>query len=237
MYERFTGHARKVMQLANQEALRFNHAYIDPLHILLGLIKDGSGTACEILKNHGIDFSKLRYEIEKRTQSGPDMVSLGKLPQTPSAKKVIEHAMEEARGMNHDYVGTEHLLLGILRDISSAATNVLTKECGITLAKVREEVVNLSGIEEAIPASTSGQTLQLQAGQVFLDFLSDAGASADEVVTLLQILRRPQPPSDATDELVVLYLYVVRGQVMLPFERLVAGLKGHDPSRKAVPTS
>src|SRR6187549_3602854 len=97
MYERFTDRARKVMQLANQEAQRFNHEYIGTEHILLGLVKEGSGVAANVLKNLEVDLRKIRLEVEKIVQSGPDMVTMGKLPQTPRAKKVIEYAMEDAR--------------------------------------------------------------------------------------------------------------------------------------------
>src|SRR6266568_4978639 len=92
MYERFTDRARKVMQLANQEAQRFNHEYIGTEHILLGLIQEGSGVAANVLKNLDIDLRKVRAEVEKVVQASPDMAMLGKLPQTPRAKKVIEYA-------------------------------------------------------------------------------------------------------------------------------------------------
>ena len=116
MYERFTDRARKVMQLANQEAQRFNHEYIGTEHILLGLVKEGSGVAANVLKNLDVDLRKIRLEVEKLLQSGPDMVTMSRLPQTPRAKKVIEYAMEEARNLGHNYVGTEHILLGLLRE-------------------------------------------------------------------------------------------------------------------------
>src|SRR5437763_446973 len=95
MYERFTDRARKVMQLANQEAQRFNHEYIGTEHVLLGLIKEGSGVAANVLKNLDVDLRKIRNEVEKIVQAGPDMVTMGKLPQTPRAKKVIEYAIDE----------------------------------------------------------------------------------------------------------------------------------------------
>ena len=99
MYERFTDRARKVMQLANQEAQRFNHEYVGTEHVLLGLIKEGSGVAANVLKNLDVDLRKIRNEVEKIVQAGPDMVTMGKLPQTPRAKKVIEYAIEEARNL------------------------------------------------------------------------------------------------------------------------------------------
>jgi ATP-dependent Clp protease ATP-binding subunit ClpC len=144
MYERFTDRARKVMQLANQEAQRFNHEYVGTEHVLLGLVKEGSGVAANVLKNLDVDLRKIRVEVEKIVQSGPDMVTMGKLPQTPRAKKVIEYAIEEARNLNHNYVGTEHLLLGLLREQEGVAAQVLMN-LGLKLEEVREEVLNLLG--------------------------------------------------------------------------------------------
>ena len=144
MYERFTDRARKVMQLANQEAQRFNHEYIGTEHILLGLIKEGSGVAANVLKNLDIDLRKIRLEVEKLVQSGPDMVTMGKLAQTPRAKKVLEYSLEEARNLNHNYVGTEHILLGLLREQEGVAAQVLMN-LGLKLEEVREEVLNLLG--------------------------------------------------------------------------------------------
>src|SRR5258708_5986735 len=144
MSERFTDRARKVRQLAKQEAQRFNHEYIGTEHILLGLVKEGSGVAANVLKNLDVDLRKIRLEVEKIVQSGPDMVTMGKLPQTPRAKKVIEYSMEEARNLNHNYVGTEHILLGLLREQEGVAAQVLMN-LGLKLEDVREEVLNLLG--------------------------------------------------------------------------------------------
>ncbi len=144
MFERFTDRARKVMALANQEAQRFNHEYIGTEHILLGLVKEGSGVGATVLKNLDIDLRKVRLEVEKLVKSGPDMVTMGKLPQTPRAKKVIEYAIEEARNLGHNYVGTEHLLLGLLREKDGVAAQVLMN-LGLKLEEVREEVLNLLG--------------------------------------------------------------------------------------------
>ncbi len=144
MFERFTDRARKVMALANQEAQRFNHEYIGTEHILLGLVKEGSGVGAQVLKNLDVDIKKLRLEIEKLVKSGPDMVTMGKLPQTPRAKKVIEYAIEEARSLNHNYVGTEHILLGLLRETEGIAAQVMMN-LGLKLEDVRQEVLNLLG--------------------------------------------------------------------------------------------
>src|ERR1043165_3191717 len=154
MFERFTDRARKAMALANQEAQRFNHEYIGTEHILLGLVKEGSGIGANVLKNLDIDLRKIRLEVEKIVQAGPDMVTMGKLPQTPRAKKVIEYSIEEARTLNHNYVGTEHLLLGLLREQEGVAAQVLMN-LGLKLEDVREEVLNLlgAGVENEEPAS------------------------------------------------------------------------------------
>jgi len=156
MYTQFTDRARKVMQLANQEAQRLNHEYIGTEHVLLGLIKEGSGVAANVLKNLDVDLRKIRLEAEKLVQSGPDMVTIGKLPQTPRAKKVIEYALEEARGMNHNYVGTEHILLGLLRVQEGVAAQVLMN-LGLKLEEVREEVRMIvgTGVEQPNRGSTN----------------------------------------------------------------------------------
>ncbi|ARN56446.1 ATP-dependent Clp protease ATP-binding subunit [Sedimentisphaera salicampi] len=149
MFERFTDRARKVMALANQEALRFNHESLGTEHILLGLSKEGSGVGANVLKNLGVDVNKLRIEVEKYVKSGPNVISAGKLPQTPKSKRVIEYAIEEARSLNHNYVGTEHLLLGLLRVSDGIAAQILMN-LGLKLDTVRDEVLNLlgSGMEQ-----------------------------------------------------------------------------------------
>jgi ATP-dependent Clp protease ATP-binding subunit ClpA len=144
MYDRFTDRARMVMRLADQEACRFNHEYIGTEHILIGLVKEGAGVAANVLKNHGIELHKVRLEVEKIVPPGPDMAMIGKLPQTPRAKKVIEYSIEEARKLNHNYVGTEHLLLGLMREGEGVAAQVLAR-LGLTPQRVREEVVRLVG--------------------------------------------------------------------------------------------
>jgi ATP-dependent Clp protease ATP-binding subunit ClpC len=144
MYERFTDRARKVMVLANQEALRFRHEYIGTEHILLGLICEGSGVAANALKNLDIDLRKVRLEVEKIVLPGPDVVAQKQLSQTPRAKRVLDFAAEESRKLNHEYIGTEHLLLGLLREEEVVAAQVLMN-LGLRLSSVRDEVLNLLG--------------------------------------------------------------------------------------------
>jgi len=145
-YDRFTDRARKVMGYARQEAQRFNHEYIGTEHILLGLVKEGSGVAANVLHNLDVDLKKIRLEVEKLVQSGPELVTKGNLPFTPRAKKVLEYSLEEARNLGHNYIGTEHLLLGLLREHEGVAAHVLMN-LGLKLEDVRQEVLNLLGAE------------------------------------------------------------------------------------------
>jgi four helix bundle protein len=147
MFQHFTDRARKVMALANQEAQRCNHEYLGTEHILWGIVKEGSGVGATVLKNLGVDLKKLRLEVEKLVKSGPDMVTMGKLPNTPRAKRVVEYAIEEARACHHNYVGTEHLLLGLLRESEGIAAQVLMN-LGLQLGQVRNEVLRLLGVAE-----------------------------------------------------------------------------------------
>lgn len=147
MFEKFTDRSGKVMGLANQEAQRFNHEYIGTEHILLGLVKEGSGVGAGVLKNFGVDLKKVRLEVEKLLPSGPDTIIRGKIPLTPRATKVAEYANEEARNLGHNYVGTEHLLLGLLRDPESTAVKVLLA-LGLQPEKIRKAILNLIGDEE-----------------------------------------------------------------------------------------
>ena len=144
MFERFTDRARKVMALANQEAQRFNHEYIGSEHILLGLIKEGSGVGAEVLKRRDVDLRKTRAEVEKMIRPGPREVSIGRLPQTPRAKKVIEYAIDEARRMGHGHVETEHILLGLVRESDGVAAQVLLN-LGLKLEEVRTATLELIG--------------------------------------------------------------------------------------------
>jgi hypothetical protein len=140
MYEHFTSRARKAMQLANQEAHRMNHDHLGTEHILLGLVKEGSGVAASVLKDRRIDLPKIRVQIEKIVRTGPDIATPGKLPPTPRAKNVIAFAIEEVRSLNQDHVGTEHILLGLLREKEGAAAQVLLN-LGVNFDALRKRVL------------------------------------------------------------------------------------------------
>jgi len=136
MFNRFTERARRVIVLARQEAGRLNHDYIGVEHLLLGLIKMGEGLAVDILRGLGIDLDSLRLEVEKIIKSGPSTLTVGDLPFTPRSKKVLELAVDEARNLGHNYVGTEHLLLGLVREREGIAARVL-ESMGVDLEKAR----------------------------------------------------------------------------------------------------
>jgi ATP-dependent Clp protease ATP-binding subunit ClpC len=168
------------MQLAQQEAQRFNHEYIGTEHILMGLIKEGSGVAASILKTLDVDLRKVRLKVEVLVQCGPDMVTMGKLPQTPRAKKVIEYAMDEARTLNHNYVGTEHILLGLIKEPEGVACEVLTS-FGLNLETVRNEVLYLLGL------TNDNSQLHKEAMQKIVRIIADCFVGADLRPALIEI--------------------------------------------------
>jgi ATP-dependent Clp protease ATP-binding subunit ClpA len=139
MFERFTDRARKIMALANRQAIQFHHEYIGTEHILLGLVEEGCGVGANALKGLGIDLLSVRRAVEKLIKAGPEMVTMGKLPQTPRVKKVIELAIIEARNLNHNYLGSEHLLLGLIREPNGVGGTVL-RNMGLELMQVRNEI-------------------------------------------------------------------------------------------------
>ncbi len=148
MFDRFTDRAKKVMNLARQEAQWFNHEYLGTEHILLGLVQEGSGVAANVLKQMGVDLNKIRVEVEKIVKSGPTHPPMGQLPFTPRAKKVLELSMEEAQSLGHNYIGTEHLLLGLIKENEGIAAQVLMN-LSIKLEDVREEVLDFLGADNS----------------------------------------------------------------------------------------
>ena len=151
-FNRFTERARKVVLLAKEEAKRLNHDYIGTEHILLGLVKEGEGVAAAVLSSLGLDAENIRAEIEKLIQAGESQITAADIPFTPRAKKVIELAMDEARNLGHNYIGTEHILLGLIREGDGVASQVLLN-MGLDLKIVRDEVLSLLG--SSIPGYTS----------------------------------------------------------------------------------
>src|SRR3984885_5622627 len=144
MFNRFTERARKVIVYAKEEAKRFNHDYIGTEHLLLGLIREGEGVAAAVLQKLGLDLETIRLEVEKLVQAGPATQVVGDIPFTPRSKKTLELSAEEARALGHNYIGTEHLLLGLVKEGEGMAYRVLLN-LGLDLGKLRNEVMDLLG--------------------------------------------------------------------------------------------
>lgn len=139
MYEQFSDRARKVMQLANQRAQHFNQEYIQPEHILLGIIKEGTGGGRNVLLKLGVDLERLDSEIVETIKDGPEMITMGKLPLASGATSVIEYALKSSLDMQHRFIGTEHLLLGLLQCKDSVPQTALNKN-GVTIENARQQV-------------------------------------------------------------------------------------------------
>jgi ATP-dependent Clp protease ATP-binding subunit ClpC len=150
----FTDRVRKVLQMAREEAARLHHEYVGTEHILLGLIREGEGVAAAVLTNLNVDLEDIQQKIEETVKKGKAAAAAGPdLPYTSRAKKVLELAMTEARELNHSYVGTEHLLLGLLREEKGIAAQVLT-DAGVNLEQSRAETLRLLGSD--MPQASSG---------------------------------------------------------------------------------
>src|SRR5437867_2830789 len=153
----FTDRVRKVLQMAREEAARLHHEYVGTEHILLGLIREGEGVAAAVLTNLNVDLEDIQQKIEETVKKGKAAAAAGPdLPYTSRAKKVLELAMTEARELNHSYVGTEHLLLGLLREEKGIAAQVLT-DAGVNLEQSRAETLRLLG-SDMPQTSASGST-------------------------------------------------------------------------------
>src|ERR1700751_534535 len=155
-FDKFTERARKVLQLAQEEAQRFNHNYIGTEHLLLGLVREGEGVAAKVLGNLGVELNKVRSAVEFIIGRG-DRTVAGDIGLTPRAKKVIELSVDGARRLNHHYIGTEHLLLGLVREGEGIAAGVL-ESLGVNLEKVRHQVIATLGQQhpQAAEAAAAG---------------------------------------------------------------------------------
>src|SRR5229473_6426538 len=155
-FDKFTERARKVLSLAQEEAQRFQHNYIGTEHLLLGLVREGEGVAAKVLSNLGVELNKVRSAVEFIIGRG-DRIVLGEIGLTPRAKKVIELAVDEARRLNHHYIGTEHLLLGLVREGEGIAAGVLAS-LGVNLEKVRTQTIQVLSMSAASHVSWQADT-------------------------------------------------------------------------------
>jgi ATP-dependent Clp protease ATP-binding subunit ClpC len=156
----FTPRAQQVLALARKEADRFNHNFVGTEHLLLGLIKLGQGVAVNVLQKLGLDLETVRMEVEKQVGTGPDQKMIGNIPYTPRVKKVLALAAKEAKNLNHTYVGTEHILLGLLREGDGVAARVL-KNLDVDIEQTRQEILkeldpNFAAQEEQPPGEGAG---------------------------------------------------------------------------------
>src|SRR5512140_3687314 len=158
-FDKFTERARKVLTLAQEEAQRFNHNYIGTEHLLLGLVREGDGVAAKVLSNLGVELNRWRSAVEFSIGRG-DRASSGEIGLTPRAKKVIELAVDEARRLGHSYIGTEHLLLGLVREGEGIAAGVL-ESLGVNLERVRAETTRI--LSQSTPQAAAAGTGARQA--------------------------------------------------------------------------
>src|SRR5215213_10099343 len=154
----FTPRAQQVLALARKEADRFNHNFVGTEHLLLGLIKLGQGVAVNVLQKIGLDLETVRMEVEKLVGTGPDQKMIGNIPYTPRVKKVLSLAAKEAKALNHTYVGTEHILLGLLREGDGVAARVL-KNMDVDIEQTRQEI-----LKELDPNFNSGEDAPTEGG-------------------------------------------------------------------------
>ncbi len=155
MFERFTEKAIKVIMLAQEEARRLGHNFVGTEQILLGLIGEGTGVAAKVLKSMGVNLKDARVEVEKIIGRGSGFVAV-EIPFTPRAKRVLELSLEEARQLGHNYIGTEHLLLGLIREGEGVGARVLDN-LGVDLSKVRTQVIRMLGETAEVAAGSSSQ--------------------------------------------------------------------------------
>jgi len=158
MFDRFTDHAKRVMNLARQQAQRLNHQYLDTEHILLGLLDEKDCRGCAMLMSLGMEPDRIRTEVGKQVKPGSELVTMGALPFAPRAKKVLEYSMEEAASLGSTALGTEHVLLGLVRETAGVASKALSA-CGMSLEKVRA-----LAREQANPEDAAGKTSRGLAG-------------------------------------------------------------------------
>jgi len=181
----FTPRAQQVLALARKEADRFNHNFVGTEHLLLGLIKLGQGVAVNVLQKLGLDLEIVRLEVEKQVGTGPDQKMMGNIPYTPRVKKVLALAQKEAKALNHTYVGTEHILLGLLREGDGVAARVL-KNLDVDIEQTRQEVLkeldpNFAAQDEAAPGETPGKPAAEKKGEIKTPALKAFGRDLTEI--------------------------------------------------------
>ncbi len=205
MQDRFTDRVRKVIYFARDEANRLQHDYIGTEHLLLGIVREGEGIAAKVLSKLDLDFEQIQQAVENMVKSSGGTLTIGEIPFTPRAKRVLELAIEEARLLGHNYVGTEHLLLGLIREGEGVAAQVLA-ELGVDRKRVREEVLKLLGPTTTVKARKSkkeksetpnldqfGQDLTQAARENKLDPIIGREAEIERVIQVLSRRKKNNP--------------------------------------------
>jgi ATP-dependent Clp protease ATP-binding subunit ClpC len=198
MFERFTDRARRVVVLAQEEARLLDHNYIGTEHLLLGLLHEGQGVAAGALEALGVDLAEVRSRVEGMIGRGQHEQS-GHIPFTPRAKKVLEISLREAMNLGHDYIGTEHILLGLVREGQGVAAQVLN-DMGARASRVAEKVIELAGAagerpaEQQVPIRILGSPAQLR------EIVSRLDAIDRRLAAIERHLGIGEPPGAATQE-------------------------------------
>ena len=217
MFDRFTDRARKVMGLARHEAQRFNHDFIGTEHVLLGLVREGGGVGATALQRLGLDLGAVRVELEHRLTPGTGTVTFGNLPFTADAKQVLERSLEEASQFGHTYIGTEHLLLGLLRVEAGVGAQVLAK-LGVRLDAARAEITKLLGESEP-PAGAPRAPVELFQATPALGGPTEGARLPSGIVH--EPLARPTEREHATPELDAYTVDVARSLADAPRAAIV----------------
>jgi len=205
MHDRFTDRVRRVIYFARDEASRLQHDYIGTEHLLLGIVREGEGIAAKVLGKMDLDFEQIQQAVESMVKSSGGTLTIGEIPFTPRAKRVLELAIEEARLLGHNYVGTEHLLLGLIREGEGVAAQVLA-ELGVDRKRVREEVLKLLGPSTTAKARKSkkeksdtpnldqfGRDLAQMARENKLDPIIGRSAEIERVIQVLSRRKKNNP--------------------------------------------
>src|SRR5438067_1450864 len=232
-FDRFNDRAKRVLALAQDEAIRFNHNYIGTEHLLLGLVREGEGVAARVLDSLGVELSKVRTAVEFIIGRGDSTTSPSEITLSPRTKKVIELAIDEARKLGHSHVGTEHLLLGVAREGGSIGAKVL-ESLGLTLEKVSHQVIATMGM----PSRPATAVLpQIQFGRATATMYSLIGLAREEALGLghdwigtehlLLALLRAETPTTAK----------VLEQLGVTYEKAVAQITKVVPRKEGTPTN
>ena len=226
MFERFTDRARRVVVLAQEEARVLDHNYIGTEHILLGLIHEGEGVAARALESLGISLEAVRTQVQEMIGPG-DEAPTGHIPFTPRAKKVLELSLREALGLGHNYIGTEHILLGLIREGQGVAAQVLVK-LGASFERVRQQVIQILADASQLQAEqVGGMQSQISQQQAMAMVAGGPGVYQDEPAELVRVVPvAREVHREAGMRVVLISLEIWSGWIVLRFAMLPGSSSG-----------